>query len=162
MAEGVVQLPPDSTGKSIRTMTGGASQPASTHQEVHTLALGDGTIVPGDAGGLMVQAGATSKKFDAVLTAKATYTTSGDHTLITPPGGQSLRVLWFYAQAKGLLDVGTVLVTFTLGTKSYEFELTGSQIFAHAVVWDGAANQTLVVNTSNTAAILINVDYRSF
>lgn len=98
----------------------------------------------------------------AVLTAKATYTTSGDHTLITPPAGQSLRVVWLYAQAKGALDTGVVLVSFTLGSNSYEFELTGSQPFMHGAVWEGAIDAPLIVATSSTAAVLINVDYRSF
>ena len=101
-------------------------------------------------------------RFDAVLTAKATYMTSGPHTLITPASGQALRVVWLYAQAKGVLNTGTVLVTFTLGSKSYEFELTGSQPFAHGAVWDGAANDALIVTTSSDAAVLINSDYRSF
>jgi len=101
-------------------------------------------------------------RFDAVLTAKATYTTSGPHTLITPAAGQAVRVLWLYAQAKAALDTGTVLVTFTLGTHSYDFELTGSQPFAHTAVWDGAAGETLVVTTSSTAAVLVNVDHRAF
>ena len=101
-------------------------------------------------------------RFNFVTTAKATYTTSGDHTLVSPPAGQSLRATWLYAQAKGALDTGTVLVTFTLGASSYTVELTGSQPFAHTAVWEGTADQALVVNTSSTAAVLVNVDYRSF
>lgn len=103
-----------------------------------------------------------ANRFGAVSTAKATYTTSGNHTLITPAAGNALRVVWMYAQAKGALDTGVVGVTFTLGTKSYEIELTGSQPFAHGAVWEGAADQTLVVNTTSTAAVLVNVDYREF
>lgn len=38
MAEGVIQLPPDSTGKQLRTITGSANMPANVHQEVHTVA----------------------------------------------------------------------------------------------------------------------------
>lgn len=101
-------------------------------------------------------------KYDVVSTAKATYTTSGNHTLITPPAGQSIRSVWFYAQAKGALDTGVVVVSFTLGPNSYEFELTGSQPFAHGAVWEGAADAVLVVNTSSTAAVMVNVDYRLF
>jgi len=45
MAEGVLQLPADGTGKKLRTLTGGAAQPADTHQEVDSLAHPDGTLV---------------------------------------------------------------------------------------------------------------------
>lgn len=38
MAEGTVVLPPDSTGKALRTITGSANMPANVHQEVHTVA----------------------------------------------------------------------------------------------------------------------------
>lgn len=103
------------------------------------------------------------KRFEAVQTAKATYTSSGNHTLVAAPTSPSaLRVVWLYAQAKGVLDTGTVIVSFTLGTKSYEFELTGSQPFAHSAVWDGAVGDELVVNTSSTAAVMVNTDYRVY
>lgn len=103
------------------------------------------------------------KRFDSVLTAKATYTTSGDHTLIAAPASPlALRPVWFYAQAKGVLDTGTVVVSFTLGARSYEFELTGSQPFAHGAVWDGAVGEALVVNTSSVAAVMVNCDYRPY
>lgn len=103
------------------------------------------------------------KRFDSVLTAKATYTTSGDHTLIAAPASPlALRPVWFYAQAKGALDTGTVIVSFTLGARSYEFELTGSQPFAHGAVWDGAVGEALVVNTSSVAAVMVNCDYRTY
>lgn len=101
-------------------------------------------------------------KYDVVQTATDTYVTSGDHDLIIPAAGQAIRSVWLYAQAKGALDTGTVLVTFTLGPNSYTFELTGSQPFAHGAVWEGAADQKLVVNTSSTAAVIVNADYRSF
>ncbi len=104
-----------------------------------------------------------SRKFAPVLTAKATYNTSGNHTLIAAPASpNALRVVWIYAQAKGALDTGVVLITVTLGTHSYDFELTGSQPFAHGAVWDGAVGDALVVNTSSTAAVIVNADYRSF
>lgn len=101
-------------------------------------------------------------KYDVVSTAKATYTSSGDHTLITPPAGQSLRVVWIFVQAKAVLDTGVVLVSATLGPNSYEFELTGSQPFAHGAVWEGAVDQVLTITTSSTAAVLVNVDYRVY
>lgn len=99
-------------------------------------------------------------KYDVVQTAKATYNTLGNHDLITPSAGTALRVVWLYAQAKGALDTGTVEVTFTLGSNSYGFELTGSQPFAHSAVWEGAVDQKLVVNTSSTAAVMVNADWR--
>jgi hypothetical protein len=71
-------------------------------------------------------------------------------------------VLWIYIQAKAALDTGVVLVSVTLGSNSYTIELTGSQPFAHSAVWEGAADQALVVNTSSTAAVIVNVDYRTF
>lgn len=44
-SEGVVQIPPDSTGKTLRTATGGVLSPASTtHQHVHTLADAEGFL----------------------------------------------------------------------------------------------------------------------
>lgn len=101
-------------------------------------------------------------KYDVVQTAKATYTSSGPHTLITPPAGQALRVTWLFAQAKGTLDTGTVVVGFTLGGSSYEFELTGFQPWMHSAVWEGAVNEPLVVDTSSAAAVMVNCDYRVF
>jgi len=50
VGEGVLQLPADGTGKKLRTLTGGAAQPADTHQEVDTLAHPDGTLVGPGAG----------------------------------------------------------------------------------------------------------------
>jgi len=46
VAEGSIGLPPDEAGgKKLRTLTGGAAQPADTHQEVDSLAHPDGTLV---------------------------------------------------------------------------------------------------------------------
>ena len=51
MAEGSIGLPPDGAGgKKLRTLTGGAAQPADTHQEVDSLAHPDGTLVVAGAG----------------------------------------------------------------------------------------------------------------
>jgi len=234
MAEGSIGLPPDGAGgKKLRTLTGGAAQPADTHQEVDSLAHPDGTLVVVGAGlpvaldvngqltalltemgqklepgqavaldaatlaalenitaavtgsvavtnlpatqpisavALPLPTGAATEatvvpvrnRFDPVLTAKATYTTSGPHTLVTPGSGQAVRVLWLYAQAAAALSTGTVLVTLTLGSHSYDLELTGSQPFAHTAVWEGAVNEALIVTTSSTAEVLVNCDYRSF
>jgi hypothetical protein len=102
-------------------------------------------------------------RFAAVQTAKATYTTPGDHTLIPAPASPlALRPVWLFAQAKGALDTGTVIVSITLGGRSYEFELTGSQPFAHSAVWDGEVGDALIVNTSSAAAVMVNVDYRLY
>jgi hypothetical protein len=101
-------------------------------------------------------------KYDVVLTARDSYETSGDHTLLSIAAPDRLRTTWLYAQAKGVLDTGVVTVIFTLGTNSYEVELTGSQPFAHSAVWEGAAGEDLIVNTSSTAAVIVNVDYRLF
>lgn len=98
-----------------------------------------------------------------ISTVKATYTTSGDHTLLAAPASPlALQPTWFYAQAKGALDTGVVIVAFTMGGRSYEFELTGSQPFSHSATWNGAVGEALVVNTSSTAAVMCNADYRTY
>ncbi|MEO7443583.1 MAG: hypothetical protein ABIW46_08635 [Acidimicrobiales bacterium] len=151
-------------------LTGKAEDSPSASGDVGLAVL----AVRNDAGGSLVNAdgdyamlqlgptGALRSDKGVVTTAKATYTTAGDHTLVTPPAGQRLRVVWIFAQAKGALDTGVVLVTVTLGANSYDFELTGSQPFAHGAVWEAAADVLLVVTTSSTAAVIVNVDYRTF
>jgi len=169
VAEGILQLPVDGTGKQLRTVTNPAVA-GGAHQEVVSLAGPDGTLLdpatqatlaavlarllatlsvggtvtvanPTAAGltdgqlraaavpvsgfpasqavsaaALPLPSGAATDataanllagflaRYKAVTTAKATYNTSGNHTLITPPAGQSLRVVWLYAQAKADLD----------------------------------------------------------
>lgn len=101
-------------------------------------------------------------RYDVVKTAKAEYTTDGPHTLVAPTVGSALRVVWIFAQARGSLADGVVTVTVSLGGNSYQFELTGSQPFAHSAVWEGATDQDLIVTTSSAAPVLVNIDYREF
>lgn len=56
-SEGVIQVPPDSTGKTLRTATGGVISPApTTHQHVYTLADAEGFLAKvSNEGALLVE-----------------------------------------------------------------------------------------------------------
>lgn len=101
-------------------------------------------------------------RFEAKLTSRALYTTAGTATLITTAASERARVTWIYAQAKASVGTAAVTVTVTLGTLSYQFELTGSQPFAHGVTWEGALGDDLTVTLDASLEVLVNVDYLIF
>ncbi len=102
-------------------------------------------------------------RYDAVTPISGDFSSVGDHTLVAPAAGKRLRIVWLYAQAAGALDTGLVEVTFKRGaTVLYKFELTGSQPWAHGAVIEGAVNESIIVNTSSAARVLVNADYREF
>lgn len=101
MAEGLIQVPPDSTGKKIRTVTGMAQgTDSTTHQEVHTVAGPDGYQAQVSSLGRLevnttqnavVSAGNSST---ANLGAGATFTGTGESTLLV----NAVQVVVFASQ----------------------------------------------------------------
>ncbi len=149
-----VPLRVDATG-SVIVGNFPATQPVSgalTNAELRALAVAvaDPSVVP------------IRTRFEAKLTSRALYTTAGTATLVAAGAAERARVTWVYAQAKASLGTGAVTVTVTLGTLSYQFELTGSQPFAHGVTWEGALGDDLTVTLDSAAEVLVNVDYLIF
>jgi len=129
------------------TPTGGLT---NTELRAAVVAVADASVVP------------LKTRFEAKLTARALYSVAGTATLVTTTAAQRARVTWIYAQAKGSVGTAVVLVTVALGTLSYQFELTGSQPFAHGVTWEGALDDDLTVTTDVSLEVLVNVDYTIF
>lgn len=107
------------------------------------------------------------KRFDAVTPKSAVYTSAGDHDFIVPSAStKQIRAVWLFAQAAGALGDGTVEVVFKWEGATediYRCELTGSQPFAHSAVLEApSVNKKLIVNTSSTAKVFVNADYREY
>lgn len=104
---------------------------------------------------------AMKQRYDPVLTAKGSYVAPGTFVLVDPPAAARVRAVWLYAQALNSMGSSTVMVTFTLGDRSYDFELGSSQPIMHGAVWEGGLDDQLTVTIDN-APVIVNCDYRIF
>lgn len=123
MAEGTVVLPPDSTGKTLRTQTN-AGVASGAHQEVLTLALADGTLI--DPRAIVAPTSATS----AATAVTATTTTGTILASNTARKGASVfnegtAVLYLHLGASASLTVYTVQVA-SGGLFEVPFGFTGA------------------------------------
>lgn len=174
MAEGVVQLPPDSTGKQMRTQTGGASMPASTHQPVETLADAAGNLLTSQgsdtkraldvnfassAGGMNAVSGTLTAAGTSV---SASIGSSGNGTIVLYGGTYTVLTLVFEASYDNTnwfpIDVvrsdGTAVVTtesFTAATatntaRAWNYMAPGYQyVRVRASAFTATVNPTVVV-----------------
>lgn len=125
MAEGFITLPPDSTGKKLRTATDGL-----VHQEVHTIADADGTLLV-----------ASSLAKEATLaTVAAAYRRTKKHIEFIPSSAAPTTIYTGYA-APGTADSAAAWtiqrIVFTGATAIDETWTT-----VGTAVWDNRASET--------------------
>ena len=115
MAESTIGLPPDSTGKALRTQTGG---PNNSHMEVHVLADADGTL--------------------ATVSTLAKDGTDGSG-ITQPTGGAGIRgwLSGIYSKLSGTLTVGGTLTTTPLGSVLSTLNSTSTPLTAGAPTYTG-------------------------
>lgn len=153
MAESVVVLPPDSTGKSLRTQTGG---PSNAHQQVVTLADSAGNLLGTAAAGVPVNAPPAT----LVVSTTAAVTTATTATL--PAAGVGLFhyitsiTIQRYAGA-ALTGASTpVVVTSTNlpGSLAWTFD-TAAAIGTSQVQSYNFAGNPLKASAANTATTIV-------
>lgn len=95
------------------------------------------------------------------LRAAAAYITSGSHTLITPPSGQKLRVLWVQAlPSSDNNNANEIIVKFA--GESDTIAMYRSYAISHWEPFEGAVDQALVVVTETAEKISVTVHYEVF
>lgn len=105
MAAGTFQLPPDSTGKVIRTQTN-AGVDSGAHQQVVTIADGTGDVIPGLAAAPAVGAeGLVTRPLVEDTTATGTITANGQTVVLAVGAGQTLGTV----DLRGTWAVGTTV-----------------------------------------------------
>lgn len=86
-----------------------------------------------------------------------TLTAAGDNTVITPPAGQSVRVVWVSAIPSSD-NAAANLVKFKFGAGGTPFYQ--AYALAHWEVFQGAVNVPLIVNCATAEAVSVTVHYR--
>lgn len=118
MAEALIRLPPDDTGKALRTQQVTVAA-TDVHQEVHTLAAADGTLL--DPATLATQATLASvlSTLQGVLAALQATLTVGGTVTATPTGTQTVAgTVALDAPTLAALEAVTAAVTGTVALDS--------------------------------------------
>jgi hypothetical protein len=81
--------------------------------------------------------------------------TAGDTTIVTPSGGQRVRMVWVaFVPNSDNTAANLVTVKFTTGSTPYV-----GYALSHWEVFDGPVNQPLVVNLANTQPVAVTIHY---
>lgn len=107
----------------------------------------------------------SSLPVDTFTKASSVATTSGDLTLVTPPGGQRIR-LFFFGYSASPSNGSSVLVALRFGANT-AFDnnyLSPSQPYARNIgagrrFIQGAINESLIVNLSASQTVYCNIEY---
>lgn len=106
--------------------------------------------------------GTLSNKFGASLGSGTVFSTSGNHDVVTPTPGKSIRLRWI-ALATSADNGGEVVVTVKIGTSVlYQWPLGAPGAFAHGSVREGGADEKLIVNLSASYPVFVNYEYEEF
>lgn len=108
--------------------------------------------------------GAVTNLYQDSLTKQAfcaTYTSSGDHDAVTPTTGNKIRLLYvtFTASSDNTLSNAVSVGWGTTGG-AISTELYRAYAAGHGAVFDGAVNQSLIVNTQTAEKVLFTAHYQ--
>lgn len=86
-----------------------------------------------------------------------TVSASGDTDVITPAGGNAIRVFWVYAL--GDPDNATSpLITVSIGATS----IYAGYALAHWEIFEGAADEPVTVNLGSAETVAVTIHYEEF
>ncbi len=94
-----------------------------------------------------------------------TITLGGDNVVLTPPGGQSVRLFYICLGRRGLnVDATVVAVRFGAKTPIYTIPLVPGAVWARNIragghYQQGDANETMVLYLSSAVSVCWSVEY---
>lgn len=177
MAEGFVQLPPDSTGKMVRSFSGTvgvntvyqqgfvlcdansniidtiAAAPAGTERGLAVRQIGATALPTGAA-----TEGTVANRYSGGKLAKTISTTLvGDTTIHTPAAGKAIRLFWISALNDPDQSVSPkITIKFTGATNN----LYATYGLAHWEIFTGPVDTPLLVNLDQAGDVAVTIHYQ--
>lgn len=122
-------------------------------------------VLASDQSALSVNTTITSLPVDTFTKSSSIATTSGDLTLVAPPGGQRVR-LFFFGYSASPANGASVLVALRFGANTAldNQYLSPSQPYARNIgagrrYIEGGVNEALIVNLSAAQTVYCNIEY---